>query len=190
MGDASEGIRTITAMAAQPSDSGGSLDRERPLLLVPQPLIQCGSRIIGRSLAQKGLRNSVTYNVLKGAWASYGAVTMKEVDSQTMEFIFQSSRGKDQVMDISPWSINGHCLVLKECLATSSLQDVNFELLDTWIQIYGLSFDMFNSTSAQNIAGLVGRFRCVESDQVLQQRSFLRVKVELDTTKLVRDDFW
>lgn len=49
---------------------------------------------------------------------------------------------------------------------------------------------MFNSTNAQKIAGLVGKFRCVESDQVLQQRSFLRVKVEVDTTIPVRDGFW
>lgn len=133
-------------MAAPSRDSGGSFIRDSLLVLVPHPPIQSTSRIFGRSLALKGMRNSVIHTVLKGAWASYGAVTMKEVDSQTMEFIFQSAKGKDQVMDLSPWSINGHCLVLRECPATSSLQDVNFDSLDTWVQIFGVSFDMFNST--------------------------------------------
>lgn len=49
---------------------------------------------------------------------------------------------------------------------------------------------MFNSINAQRIAGLLGKFRSVESGQVLKQRIFLRVNVELDTTIPVRDGFW
>lgn len=132
----------------------------------------------------------MVYNVLRVAWANHGAVRMKEVDDQTMEFVFESPRSKEQILDLSPWSVNGHCLVLKECLTSSSLQDVNFAVMDTWVQIYGLSFDMYNSINAQRFAELVGKFRFVEPDHLLQQRSYLRVKVELDTTIPLRDGFW
>lgn len=48
---------------------------------------------------------------------------------------------------------------------------------------------MYNSINAQRIAELVGKFRFVEPDHLLQQRSYLRVKVELDTTIPLRDGF-
>lgn len=113
----------------------------------------------------------MVYNVLKVAWANHGAMRMTKVDDQTMEFEFESPRSKEQIMDLSPWSVNGNCLVLKECLANTNLQDINFAAMDIWAQIYGLSFDMYNSANAQRLTGLVGKLRCVEPEQVLQKNT-------------------
>lgn len=112
------------------------------------------------------------------------------MDGQTMAFEFESVRDKEQITDLSPWSVNEHCLNLKECSANTCLQDIDFDAMKIWVQIHGLSFDMYNSANAHRIAELVGKFRKVEPDHVLQQRSFLRVKVEINTTILLRDDFW
>lgn len=79
--------------------SNGYVDQGEPgkaaLRLVANPSSDLGKRTFGRIVAQKQVKNSVVYNVLKATWAWFGAVKMTEVDERTMEFEFQSVREKD-----------------------------------------------------------------------------------------------
>lgn len=107
-----------------------------------------------------------------------------------MTFEFDSVKEMQQISDLSPWSVNRHCLNLRECADVRCVQDIDFDAMELWIQIHGLSLDMYNSKNASRIAGLIGKCRQVEPPHVLKQRSFLRVKVEIDTTVPLRDGFW
>lgn len=93
-------------------------------------------------------------------------------------------------MDLSPWSINGHSLNLRECNADICLDEVNFDVMRIWIQVYGLSLDMYNGENARRIAGMVGRCMQVEKDHIMQNMNFLRLQVELDTTQPLKPGFW
>lgn len=94
---------------------------------------------------------------------------MTEVDDKTKTLEFESERDKDQIMDLSLWSVQGHCLNLKECKVETSLEEINFDVMHIWIQIYDLNMDMYNAENAYQIGNSVGKCIDVESDHLMQQ---------------------
>lgn len=82
---------------------------------------------------------------------------MTEVDEQSTLFEFESDRDKQQVLNLSPWSIQGHSINLKECHVNACIEDVDFDRMMIWIQIVGLSRDMFNAENARRIGESLGR---------------------------------
>lgn len=94
------------------------------------------------------MKNTVVYNVLKVTWTRHGSIKMTEVDDKTMNIKFESEREKEEIMDKSPWSVQGHCLNLKECKANTCLKEIDFYLMKMWIQIYGLNLNMYNPRNA------------------------------------------
>lgn len=60
-----------------------------------------GSRVYGRLISNKAVRNSVVRTVLNVAWARFGSVKMKEIDEGTLAFDFENSNDKDRIMDLS-----------------------------------------------------------------------------------------
>lgn len=77
--------------------------RNARLRLVTNTPNAAGSKVLGRLISQKQLRNSVVYNMLKSAWARYGPVKMKELDERTTVFEFESE--KDKKIDHGPVSL-------------------------------------------------------------------------------------
>lgn len=78
------------------------------------------TEVFVRIISHKQIRNFAVHNVLKLAWTRFGPVKMFEVDEHTMKFEFDSERDKDQIMDHSPWSVQGHNLNLRMCNAEMS----------------------------------------------------------------------
>lgn len=77
------------------------------------------------------------YNVLMVAWARFMPVKKKEVDDRMTIFEFESEKDNKQIMDLSLWSIHDHCLNLKECRADMSMDEIPFDRMHFWIQIFG-----------------------------------------------------
>lgn len=90
------------------------------------PLLAFSKRTFDRMVSQKPMKNLIVYNVLKVTWARYETVKMTEVDDRTMTFKFQSEKDKDQIMDMSSWSVQGYCLNMKECEGNTSIDEVEF----------------------------------------------------------------
>lgn len=178
-------------MTTRASSGGREPPRKPTLKLVsssPSVTMQ-RHRSVGQLLTQKQIRNSVVYNVLKVAWARFGQVEMTELDERTMAFEFQSKEDQKQIMDMSPWYVQGHCLNLIDCNELSSLEEVEFGKLQLWVQIFGLSLDMHNRDNAMNIGNSIGKCISVEEDWVVRNRPFLRVKIELDVMVPLSDGF-
>lgn len=79
---------------------------------------------------------------------------------------------------------------LKECHDDACIEDIDFDKMLIWIQIAGLSRDMYNVENARRIGESLGRCVKVEPNHILQQRSFLRVQVDIDITKPLPAGLW
>lgn len=55
-----------------------------------------------------------THNVLKLPWARYESVTISDVLDKVVMFRFESEDNRKKIFDMSPWSIQGHCLSMKK----------------------------------------------------------------------------
>lgn len=126
--------------------------------------------------------------MLKAAWARFGMVRMKEIDDRTMEFEFQSE--KDQIMDMSLWLVQGPVLKLIDSKGNISMEEVDFTRMQMWVQIHGLSLEMHNPDNARSIGNSIGRCISVEEDNVVRNRTFLRIKVERDVTVPLSEGIW
>lgn len=119
-------------------------------------------------------------NVLKEAWARYGPVRITEVNDTTLMFDFESSNDRDQVLELSPSSVHGHCQNLKLCPTHMSVEEIDFSRVQMWAQVHSLSLEMFNPQNANSIGDSIGRCLRVEEAQIMHQRTFLRLQVEID----------
>lgn len=128
----------------------------------------------------KSVRNFVVKNVLQTAWARFGNVKMKELDDKTMAFEFDTDRDREQILDLSPWSVQGHCLNLRLRDSGMRMEDVHFDILDIWLQLHGLSLGVCNEANARQIGSTVGRFLAAEPNHDAKNRDFLRIRVELN----------
>lgn len=69
------------------------------------------------------------------------------------------------------------------------IEDIDFNIMQMWIQVYWLNMDMYNPQNAKYIGDSLGRCVGIEIANTMTQQSFLRVKVEIDVTKLMCDRF-
>lgn len=136
------------------------------------------------------IKNRVVQIVLKAAWERFGRVTISEVDAQTLSFEFQNDRDREQIMDLSSWSVNNHCYNLKACNANMSVEELDFTKVVMWAQIQGLSLDMLNAKNAECIGSSIGRCVSFEEEHLMRQRTFLRVQLEIDITVPLLAGFW
>lgn len=105
---------------ASNSNSGGGRHLGIPTLrLVPSATHSenrgQGSHVLGMLISDKHVKNNVIQNVLKEAWGRFGPVRFTEVNEATLMFDFNSPKDRDRVLDLSQWSVHGHCLNLKFC---------------------------------------------------------------------------
>lgn len=140
-----------------------------------------GSSVLGMLLSDKRIKNNVIQNVLKEAWGRFRPVRFTEVNEATLMFDFESSKDIDQALDLSLWSVHGHCLNLKFCPNYVSVTEIEFSKVQVWVQVHGISLEMFTKDNATSIGESIGRCIKVEEDQILQQRTYLRIQVEVDS---------
>lgn len=171
------------------SGDGGS-SGQAILRLKSDPPSESATRVFGRAVSLRGIKNTVIRNVLRIACASYGLVRMTEIDDRTIAFDFNSARDREQILDMAPWSVHDLSLNLKECRSNIRIEEIEFHIMQLWVQVYGLSFDMHNPDNAVQIADSIGRCRGVEPLNTMKQRSFLRVRVDVDVSKPLSEGFW
>lgn len=96
-------------------------------------------------------------------------------------FEFQDCQGVQKALAEGPWSIDGFWLNFKEGKSKERLEDINFELIQVWVQIHGLVRCQMVADNAVLIGSEAGRV--MEVDEVALKgngsKSVLRFKVEL-----------
>lgn len=93
-------------------------------------------------------------------------------------------------MDLSPWSVNGHCYNLRLCQASMCVEDLDFTKVVMWVQVQGMSLDMLNAQNAECIGSNIGRCISVETEQTMKQKTFFRLQLEIDTSIPLMEGFW
>lgn len=133
-----------------------------------------GIRVLGMLVSGRHIKNNVVQNIVKEAWARFSTVRTIEINETTLMFHFESSRDRDQILELSIWTVHGHCLNLKLCHAYMSVDEVDFGRVQVWVQVHGLSLEMFNTQNAQSIGDSIGKCLRVEEVHTMQQRTLIR----------------
>lgn len=69
------------------------------------------------------------------------------------------------------------------------MEDVDFNIMHLWVQVHGLSLEMFNPENEKQISDSLGRCVGVEPPSLMKLRSYLRVRVAVDVKDPLTEGF-
>lgn len=105
--------RFLITMSNHGASSGGRQTNQKTILdLTSKPRLVNNERYVGTILSHKNVKLVAIQNVLKLVWARYEKFRISELEDKIMLFEFENQGDKDQIFDLSPWSIQVQCLSL------------------------------------------------------------------------------
>lgn len=86
----------------------------------------------------------------------------------------------------APWSVMGHLLVVQPLEAGKSESELEFQWSPFWVQAHGLPVAKLTRRNGEIIEQQIGKLIGGEAmhDGLLLERSFLRMRVNVDTSNL------
>lgn len=148
--------------------------------------------LVGKILHSKTLNKNAVSSILKKAWSTRGEFSITPWNDNTFLFRFKDEMDRTSVMRDGPWSVMGNLLVLKPIEEGVVVSTMNFNVSPFWVQIHGLPVEKMTKANAETIGNRLGRLLGIEaiSDGLLLERSFLRVRVELNLSQPLPKGFW
>ncbi|KAH7834805.1 hypothetical protein Vadar_019912 [Vaccinium darrowii] len=143
--------------------------------------------LFGKILAQRHLNKQGVSNILNLAWKTKESFTISPWKDNLYLFRFKSSSDKETILRKGPWSVMNNLLVLKEFQKGSTVEEMDFSLCPFWIQVHGLPISCLTKSNAIKIGKQFADFLEVdgmeENGGLILSRSFLRIRVLVDTAK-------
>ncbi|KAH7839409.1 hypothetical protein Vadar_003785 [Vaccinium darrowii] len=143
--------------------------------------------LLGKILSQRNLNKQGVSNIINLAWKTKESFSISPWKDNTYLFRFKSIPDKELVLRKGPWSVMNHLLILKEARIGVTMEEIDFSLCPFWVQVHGLPISCLTKTNATKIGKLFADLLDVEgvedSGGLILSRSFLRIKVLVDTSK-------
>ncbi|OMO75791.1 hypothetical protein CCACVL1_16038 [Corchorus capsularis] len=152
-------------MEMSPGDSGEEvvieLATNRDEVRVITKFALLGKIVVDRNLNRRGV-----INVLRSIWSPKDLLDVRDLGGNLYGLSFATAKSLVFAMENGPWSVLGHCLILKKW-------DVS-------------------CANARRIGSVIGRLIEIENPSwsLGVGRVFLRIKVELDVNKPLLSGFW
>lgn len=91
---------------------------------------------------------------------------------------------KDRILEGRPWTFDGHLLSLVEFDGITPVEELEFEKVAFWVQMYNLPLACMNKAMGLHIGALVGEVEEVDVDEEeVGWGKYLRVRIILDLSK-------
>lgn len=148
--------------------------------------------LVGKITGQKSLNKLAVSNIIRSSWKTRAEFAISPWETNTFLFRFDNEEDRSSVLRDGPWSVMGNLLVLRPIPEGASLADIDFSICPFWVQIHGLPVEKMTKGNAEIIGRRFGRLVGIEalSDGLLLNRSFLRVRVELNLNHPLPKGFW
>lgn len=91
---------------------------------------------------------------------------------------------------MSLWAVHDHCLNLKVCQQNQCATEVDFRLIQMWVQVHGLNLEMLNSDNAVQVANIIGKCLGINSEKDMQKKGYIMMKTEVVVDIPMRVGFW
>ena len=112
---------------------------------------------------------------------------MIEVGTNLFQLKFQTEFEMDWVFKGGSWSFDNQVLLLTRWKAGMTADNVRFDSVALWVQIWGTPFDLVSLKIAETVGSRLGSVVEVEKKQKVEGQSyFMRVKVAIPIAKPIR----
>ena len=114
-------------------------------------------------------------------------VQIVEVGTNLFQLKFQSEFEMNRVLKGGPWTFDNQVLLLIQWKIGMMADNVKFDSVSLWIQIWGAPFHLVSPKVAKAMGNKLGSVVEVEKKQKLEGQSyFMRVKVAISLAKPIR----
>ncbi|KAI7983760.1 hypothetical protein LOK49_LG15G00619 [Camellia lanceoleosa] len=141
--------------------------------------------LLRKILGSKSLNKQAVSSIIHGAWNVRNSFSISPWNDNLFLFTFEDDEDRQWVLEEAPWSVMGNLTVLKLVELRSPVSQMDFTWSPFWVQVHGLLMDKMTKTNGETIGQRLGRLIRVDGhcEGLLLNRSFLRIRVELDVTK-------
>ncbi|KAH7842957.1 hypothetical protein Vadar_011057 [Vaccinium darrowii] len=148
--------------------------------------------LVGKVLSPKTINVVVITNIIKNAWRTKAPVNVTSWMNNTFLFRFDDEDDKNSILKDNPWLVMNCLLVLKGLVDGVVVSKMDFSLCPFWVQIHGLPVEKMSRVNAEIIGRRFRRLLAIEasSGDILVDRSFLRVRVEINADQPLPKGFW
>ena len=147
----------------------------------------CALSLIGKFLTCRPFNKQATITTLKRAWGLEETVQIVEVGTNLFQLKFQSEFEMNRVLKGGPWTFDNQVLLLIQWKIGMMADNVKFDSVSLWIQIWGAPFHLVSPKVAKAMGNKLGSVVEVEKKQKLEGQSyFMRVKVAISLAKPIR----
>ncbi|KAF7150653.1 hypothetical protein RHSIM_Rhsim02G0038900 [Rhododendron simsii] len=149
-----------------------------------QAVEACSFSLVGKLLTSKKFNVTVMKDSLRRAWGSPENLHIVEVGDNLFHFRFDSETNLRKVLNGGPWNFDNYLLVLQEWESGMKAEQVSFQLVPFWVQLWGLPFEFVNPVIGEIIGKRIGSFFSVDNRAVMGERGrFIRVRVGVPVDK-------
>ncbi|KAL7164604.1 hypothetical protein ACSBR2_040493 [Camellia fascicularis] len=140
--------------------------------------------LIRKILTSKALNKQAVSQILRGAWKTRAEVSITSWPDNVYLFNFGDEEDRALILRTAPWSVMENLLVLQPLQIGKAISEVDFTYSPFWVQVHGLPMEKMMRRNGHIIAETIGKLVGVEAptDGLLLARSFLRVRVEVNTS--------
>ncbi|PQP93948.1 uncharacterized protein Pyn_30341 [Prunus yedoensis var. nudiflora] len=93
-------------------------------------------------------------------------------------------------MEKGPWHVHDDVFSIQPWPSNCALAEIHPNKATYWIQAHGIPLGMMTGRNALLIGGRIGTVIGIEDPAINGTRSFLRMRIEIDTTKPLQLGFW
>lgn len=142
---------------------------------------------MGKFLTCKPFNKKAAQYTLKRAWGLEEGVQIVEVGANLYQFKFRTEFDMERILRGGPWSFDNQALMLRRWQKGMTVENVKFDAVSLWVQIWGAPFDMFSPKVAEEIGSRLGTVEAVEKRPNKEaQNLFMRVRVALPISKAIQ----
>ncbi|PQP91931.1 uncharacterized protein Pyn_25559 [Prunus yedoensis var. nudiflora] len=129
---------------------------------------------------QREWRNIVHSDDVKIAWASPNVYIITVASAVLAK----------KLMEKGPWHVHDDVFSIQPWPSNCALAEIHPNKATYWIQAHGIPLGMMTGRNALLIGGRIGTVIGIEDPAINGTRSFLRMRIEIDTTKPLQLGFW
>ncbi|PWA49962.1 hypothetical protein CTI12_AA455450 [Artemisia annua] len=142
--------------------------------------------LLGKVIADNHIvHKQSVISILRNAWKNYNPVNISPWKNNFFKFAFENKEDIRKILHDSPWSVMGYYVAFAPWDSNKTLNELEFNRGEFWIQVHDLPLGMLSSEYATELANSLGKL--IELDCVDEgpqtDRDFLRFRVEIDITK-------
>ena len=138
--------------------------------------------LAAKCLTKRALNIEAIANTFNPLWRSKNRFKVTKEDYHIVLFTFDNEE-MEKILSTEPWSFDKHLMILQRYEKDIDLCDMNFNMVNFWIQVHDIPVRFRTQKVAEKIYEAIGTMSRPEGNIEVEGDGFVRVRVMVDISK-------